>query len=662
MPVPYPPNAAGYPSLDIVSTTLVVESKAQGKQPSEYPVEIVATEPLGILSYSSTRTVPETIALGNLEYITGANLPKVESTNNERANISFSVGSSIKPNILQRSETLEYIIGANLPKVQTSPNPSYLNTEVNSNTTKPSIEHEFTDSNLSFAVQRGAGGGSVLDIDGVTLTQNIRQLELQIGPVTGGNAQFTTAGTHSWTAPAGVTSVSVVCVGTGGNGGYQWSSGGGGGGGLGYKNSITVVPGTAYTVVVGAKGSQVSNATSASGMGGNSYFISEATVCGFGAGRGGTDSTGTNKAGYGGGYTGDGGGRGGNGAWEGSWTRGGGGAGGYSGKGGDGGRNFEGGTTSSGAGGGGGGGNYYSSTYGVGAGGGVGLMGEGASGAGGVTLNAGFAGRGGSGGQDGLDGENPINSGNLTTGNYQIYGGEYGGGGGGSGTSRGGGFGGIGAVRILWGTNVAFPSTNTGSIASVGNTESVLDTLTRTDTTKTDPAITAKIGKISYITSQNYDGGVAFGQSETSFIVRGQAPTITAQLGKTPISVTRQSEGGFQVNGVTSEIINVGTSTTPTINDIVARKTFEIAREQSVYAGVSSTIDSFTYDMRQDMTLGFFERGDDHRTDTYEQVLTANDPRLIDFGRLDPATNGPIEAGDGGGGGGGGDGNIQSWS
>ena len=45
MPVPYPPNAAGYPSLDIVSTTLVVESKAQGKQPSEYPVEIVATEP-----------------------------------------------------------------------------------------------------------------------------------------------------------------------------------------------------------------------------------------------------------------------------------------------------------------------------------------------------------------------------------------------------------------------------------------------------------------------------------------------------------------------------------------------------------------------------------------------------------------------------------------
>ena len=293
----------------------------------------------------------------------------------------------------------------------------------------------------------------------------------QVGePGGGGNVTYDTAGTHSWTCPSGVTSVAVVCVGTGANGGYQWSSGGGGGGGLGYKNSISVTPGTAYTVVVGAKGSQVSNATNSSGMGGNSYFISEATVCGFGGGRGGTGSTGSNNGGYGGGYTGDGGGRGGNGAWEGSWTRGGGGAGGYSGNGGDGGRNFEGGTLSTGQGGGGGGGNYYSSTYGTGAGGGVGLGGEGANGAGGVTLSSGFGGRGGSGGQDGLDGENPVNSGNLTTGNYQIYGGEYGGGGGGSGTSRGGGYGGIGAVRIVWGSGVAFPSTNVGVAPTVGTT------------------------------------------------------------------------------------------------------------------------------------------------------------------------------------------------
>lgn len=299
------------------------------------------------------------------------------------------------------------------------------------------------------------------------------------GSSSSGNQSFITAGTHSWTAPAGVTSVAVVCVGTGANGGYQWSSGGGGGGGLGYKNSITVVPGTSYTVVVGAKGSQVSNATSSSGMGGNSYFISEATVCGFGGGRGGTDSTGSNNGGYGGGYTGDGGGRGGNGAWEGSWTRGGGGAGGYSGKGGDGGRDFEGSGLSSGSGGGGGGGNYWSSTYGVGAGGGVGLGGEGTSGAGGTTLNYGFGGRGGSGGQDGLDGENPVNSGNLTTANYQIYGGEYGGGGGGSGTSRGGGYGGIGAVRIVWGASVAFPSTNVGVAPTVGtSTTQVSDPIT----------------------------------------------------------------------------------------------------------------------------------------------------------------------------------------
>ena len=55
------------------------------------------------------------------------------------------------------------------------------------------------------------------------------------GVVTGQQA-YTTAGTYSWVAPAGVTSVSVVAVGGGGNG-YSgaYTGAGGGGGGLGYK-------------------------------------------------------------------------------------------------------------------------------------------------------------------------------------------------------------------------------------------------------------------------------------------------------------------------------------------------------------------------------------------------------------------------------------------
>ena len=59
-----------------------------------------------------------------------------------------------------------------------------------------------------------------------------------------GQQEYTTAGTYSWTAPAGVTSVCVVCVG-GGGAGYSapdTSRSSAGGGGLGWKNNITVVP------------------------------------------------------------------------------------------------------------------------------------------------------------------------------------------------------------------------------------------------------------------------------------------------------------------------------------------------------------------------------------------------------------------------------------
>ena len=270
-----------------------------------------------------------------------------------------------------------------------------------------------------------------------------------------GDAEFTTPGTYSWVCPAGVTSVSVVCVGGGGGGGYQWSSGGGGGGGLGWKNAIAVTPGTAYTVVVGAGGPSLANAANAGSEGGNSYFIGLDTVAGYGGGRGGPNSTATAN-GRGGGYFGDGGGRGGDGAYEGSWTRAGAGAGGYSGRGGEGavsGGSFP--ETGSGAGAGGG---HYSSTYGVPAGGGVGLYGRGADG---VARGQYLGGGGGSGGGNGTGGEGSGES------SYKgITGGQYGGGGGGSGTSYGGGAGGGGAVRIIWGGGRSFPtnapqSTNT---------------------------------------------------------------------------------------------------------------------------------------------------------------------------------------------------------
>jgi hypothetical protein len=274
-----------------------------------------------------------------------------------------------------------------------------------------------------------------------------------ITPTAIGQQAYTTAGTYSWVAPAGVTSVSVVCIGGGGGGGNSfYGRNGGSGGGLGYKNNITVVPGNSYTIVVGAAGTRGTVSVRDGGNGGNSTALG---AVGNG-GLGGT-STGTGiKAG--GGFSGDGGGNGG--AAIDLSCSGGGGAGGYAGNGGDGGQGSgsktsgSAGATSSGAGGGGGGAQDAGSGAWAGAGGGVGILGLGSTGAGGaVGGSRGTRGGGGSGG----------------TGDTQTeYGGAYGGGGGaGAGQPDGvggGGDGGVGAVRIIWGAGRAFPSTNTGNL------------------------------------------------------------------------------------------------------------------------------------------------------------------------------------------------------
>jgi hypothetical protein len=62
---------------------------------------------------------------------------------------------------------------------------------------------------------------------------------------------FGTAGTVTWTCPAGVTSLTVACVGGSGGGA---PSGSGGGGGEFAGQTVTTVPGTVYTITVGAGG------------------------------------------------------------------------------------------------------------------------------------------------------------------------------------------------------------------------------------------------------------------------------------------------------------------------------------------------------------------------------------------------------------------------
>ena len=267
-----------------------------------------------------------------------------------------------------------------------------------------------------------------------------------------GQQEYTTAGTYSWTCPAGVTSVCVVCIGGGGASNKTGWSGGGGGGGLGYKNNISVTPGQSYTVVVGAAG--VPGQSGVGVDGGDSYFINTSTVKGGGGMTQIGYFSGTNATG--GTYVGDGGGDGGKGGyyWSGAagYYGGGGGAGGYSGAGGNGGTNVSSWSVQVSAGSGGGGGGGWaiqgSVSSDAGGGGGTGLQGEGTSGAAGTSTANDHGGKGGSGGDN-------------ATG---MSGGNYGGGStGGSGPLPAGG-----AVRIIWGAGRAFPSTNTADVSPVG--------------------------------------------------------------------------------------------------------------------------------------------------------------------------------------------------
>ena len=300
-------------------------------------------------------------------------------------------------------------------------------------------------------------------IQASTTTQSITRPFRLVRVVSIGEQSFTTPGTYSWTAPDGVTSVCVVCVGGGGAGMSTWggsSAPGGGGGGLGWKNNIAVVPGQSYTVVVGAGAAAVavvgSGIAIATSNGGDSYFIDSSTV----AGLGGKSAAAQSTSYAGGTYVGDGGGNGGASGLGQGQGGGGGGAGGYAGNGGNGGKGEYLGsqnTGGNGAGGAGGGGNGTGNSVQqwAGGGGGTGILGQGANGVGGgATYVSPYAssGTGGSG---------------ATTLSGTANGGFPGGGGGGmmgyfnNGT---GGSGGNGAVRIIWGTGRAFPSTFTSTV------------------------------------------------------------------------------------------------------------------------------------------------------------------------------------------------------
>ena len=264
-----------------------------------------------------------------------------------------------------------------------------------------------------------------------------------------GESLYPIPGTYTWVCPAGVTSVSVVCVG-GGGGALSFDSGGaaysGGGGSLGYANNISVTPGTSYSIVVGA-GGFYNNGTQVNG--------GQSSAFGRIAPGGKTSSSDAGVAPSGDVGTSRGGGAGGAGKAVSSSAVGGGGAGGYSGAGGEGQREDI--TPGAGSGGGGGGGFGYAG----GSGGGVGLLGQGTNGAAGTGGTGGRAGGGGG----GSGGESGFGNYGASFQTQEARGGVFGGGAGMRQASTNSWLAGAGgAVRIIWpGTTRTFPSTDVGT-------------------------------------------------------------------------------------------------------------------------------------------------------------------------------------------------------
>jgi hypothetical protein len=327
-----------------------------------------------------------------------------------------------------------------------------------------------------YRIVGGITGGVPLGLQPITGVDPISVPVEDTSRIVPGETVFTAGSsttTFTWTVPEGVTSISMVCVGSGGRGstwrnGIYWRAGsGGGGGGLGYRNNVTVTPGEVLTITVGQHMSQQDQTQN------RDSTVKRANGTLLCAGYGGlnapynTRNRSTDL--LGGGYFGDGGGHGGwggiNGTYNGSGG-GGGGAGGYSGNGGSGGPN---GTSPSGTrgrsgtGGGGAGGNsgtgVNNQAAGGGGGGGVGIYGEGNAGIATSTQYAG--GRGGSGGNSG----SARSYGRAGAGAFNYGGGGGGGTGGSTTTGDTLGSGGRGAVRIIWpGDRRRFPSTNVGEL------------------------------------------------------------------------------------------------------------------------------------------------------------------------------------------------------
>jgi hypothetical protein len=373
-----------------------------------------------------------------------------------------------------------------------------------------------------------------------------------------GGITFGDSGTYTFVVPAGVSSLSVLCIGGGGGGGGTSaaatnSAAGGGGGGLSYSNNVSVTPGETLTVVVGAAGAGGTTAGTNGTAAGDSYLRRSSTdlvLAKGGSGGGGNTAALTGGAGAGGASAsgvGDVRQSGGAGGARNSNDRGGGGGGaaGYSGTGGTGGT----GTTNPTTGNGGGGGGGFTGFDGTslrpngGVGGGTQFYGAGANGIAGIASSANSdAGRNG-----GLGSSNGSTAGGFTSTTLP-------GGGGGGGSSDGVGnnarAAADGAVRILWGGDKAFPST--GVTSNTVTVHAVVSSDTSTITIPSD----VQTGDLLVLID------LAFGSSTPSSVTPSGWTNISMAIGENGRilghwrQVFSNAIGGLSVTGMNGNVSN----------------------------------------------------------------------------------------------------------
>jgi hypothetical protein len=414
---------------------------------------LAATSDSAMAYTVSSGTIPATTALNSSTGVLSGTAPvvassttynfTVDATDAENQNTGRNFSYTINPDVVTWSSpaagaTLETSAGAPYSQALSATSAAEKSITYTANALPAGLS--ISGANITGTPSAASAISSLLTataaITGKTAT---RAVVWNVTTQPAGQIAYTTAGTYSWIAPAGVTSVSAVAVG-GGGGGKSWNGNGpgcgGGGGALAYANSIAVIPGNSYSITVGTGGAGVEGSAASGVDGGNSSFSTMVIAAG---GKGGTQSLG----GAGGTVLAGTGGTGGAGGNKIEGSTGGGGAAGYSGAGGVGGNSTAvtaGSGSGGGAGGGGGGSTVYTFSQ---SGAGVGIFGQGANGAGGRDWQgSGITPTGGSGGS--APGAN---------------GGNYGGGGAGAFASANGGGG--GAVRIIWGSGRAFPSTLT---------------------------------------------------------------------------------------------------------------------------------------------------------------------------------------------------------